>query len=869
MDIRGRKMRKPPACVQCRKRKIGCDRVKPICGNCNKAGKNDCFYPDVPGRYVPSSSTYTSNKNKVNHIEKPVGNLISHYNSIPHSKDATSILQHNPELASLEQIREYNTRLQLLNQDQSRASSSTPASSAQFIPRASGSFENKPVSSANESAARLNWVQGPAIFDQMTAPYTQEEVLLKEMNFLRKRLLELQEITGKKVQGVDLSYDASLDKSEDYFTTGRNRTRSNMKGKSDDKDVKDGISQADLNFSEILNEFKDLDPQFLDYTKVFSIFGSPNLPLDDFNDTPNAIFTNNFLTLRDNFSYNFKKIFLDILKNNFETELTKFKKQKIVNSTIELIEGPLQGKDNQLIFPPREITQELITRFISISKEIPILIPVLQTRQLFAIVDQHFNNAPIYDPTQLTVNQLISFGQLSFCLLFTYESLTSSVLIILKDEQMAAFNELIKFLPQLSKNINSVRAELYKRKGALQKVETLRFLALYKIYQTITTLSSTGFDKINDFVDFDEDVHLALHLGINDEQKDETNMQVWNFIYKSYCWRHYFKGEVPIMMIGDKLNTAPIVDTLLSSDFSFLTYQTEMLQYLQSKDQILSLEKVIRIKDVFKSKFDAQTKRCGLSGSTSIAVNNVIDTIIYRKAILYITYYLLLQYEVLKDTERFIEIYKELLQLIQDTIFYIFSNLANKDMAGYEFLYVNKLFVTLKLICTLVVALQQRNKYAFTKSIKENKEKESKASDSQAELFTTILRKLLMLLEDYTKNCKVTGTVLNSTIVQIQTSITFISLGDKPTLVQSVETDMNTKKGAILQESQKNLDRVANGFESLAVDDFTRFNNTLKNISESLIVTDFYVKRAPFDSPSPETLGVTSETFEKIFNSME
>lgn len=45
MDIRGRKMKKPPACVQCRKRKIGCDRVKPICGNCMKHNKMDCFYP--------------------------------------------------------------------------------------------------------------------------------------------------------------------------------------------------------------------------------------------------------------------------------------------------------------------------------------------------------------------------------------------------------------------------------------------------------------------------------------------------------------------------------------------------------------------------------------------------------------------------------------------------------------------------------------------------------------------------------------------------------------------------------------------------------------------------------------------------------
>ncbi|SCV17527.1 uncharacterized protein CGFF_05090 [Nakaseomyces glabratus] len=55
MDIRGRKMKKPPACAQCRRRKVGCDRVRPVCGNCARAGKGDCFYPDVPGQYIQNN----------------------------------------------------------------------------------------------------------------------------------------------------------------------------------------------------------------------------------------------------------------------------------------------------------------------------------------------------------------------------------------------------------------------------------------------------------------------------------------------------------------------------------------------------------------------------------------------------------------------------------------------------------------------------------------------------------------------------------------------------------------------------------------------------------------------------------------------
>lgn len=60
-----RKVRKPPACTQCRKRKIGCDRAKPICGNCVKYNKPDCFYPDGPGKMVavPSASGMSTHGN--------------------------------------------------------------------------------------------------------------------------------------------------------------------------------------------------------------------------------------------------------------------------------------------------------------------------------------------------------------------------------------------------------------------------------------------------------------------------------------------------------------------------------------------------------------------------------------------------------------------------------------------------------------------------------------------------------------------------------------------------------------------------------------------------------------------------------------
>lgn len=854
MDIRGRKMRKPPACVQCRKRKIGCDRVKPICGNCRKANKGDCFYPDVPGRYVPSSSSKSHDKN--------VGNLSNNFSTITHSKESTSILQHNPELASLEQIREYNTRLQLINQDQNRASPS-PLEHAQFIPRATPNFENKPVSSANGSAPHLNWVQGPAIFDQMTAPYTQEEVILKEMNFLKGRLLELQEITGKKITGVNLSFNPITEKNEDGIDGNSSKKRKITNGSND-------LLGYEMDFNNNIDEFKDLDPQFLDYTKVFSVFGSKNLPLPNFDDSPNAIFTNHFLTLRDNFSYSFRKAYSNVIKNNFESNLAQWQQEKMRNAYLFLSSSIIDGKNLSIKFPSRNTTQELITKFISIGKEITTLIPILKTRELFSSIEQSFGREPIFNPATLNIGQLITFGQISFCLLFAYESLASSVLIILKDEQLEAFKQLANFLPHLLNNVKLIKAELDKRKGSLQTIETLKFIALYKYYQTISSLSiASNEDKLNDYVDYDEDIHLALHLGINDEQKDEVNIQIWNFTYKNYCWRHFFRGEIPIMMSDQKLNSAPIIDTLLSSDFSFLSFQMELLQYLQSRDRVISLKKVLHAKEIFKSKFDAQTKRCSLSVFSAVSVNHVIDTIIYRRGMLYINYYLLLQYEILKDCKKFVEVYKDLLQHIQDTVFYIFSNLANKNMAGYEFLYVNKLFVSLGSICDILLALYQRSRFAFEANSPENEEL-TKENDTQASSIVMVIRKLLMLLEDYTKNCKVINPVIRSTIIRFQTIIAFTKITEKDDGDDSSLDDITkSKKVALIEDVKSTLQYAANGFESIDVDDFSKFNAKINNISESLIVSDFYHKREAFLPGSPETLGITPKNFNRIYNALE
>ncbi|CCF58284.1 hypothetical protein KAFR_0E01300 [Kazachstania africana CBS 2517] len=826
MDIRGRKMRKPPACVQCRKRKIGCDRVKPMCGNCRKSNRGDCFYPDVPGRYVPSSSSTKST------VEKSDSRIfLNNHTGVTHSKDSSSTLQHNPELASLEQIREYNTRLQLLNAQEHNfisASNGISQENLQFIPRTTQNFENKPVTSASDAPLHLNWVQGPAIFDQITTPYTQEEVLFKEMNFLKARLLELQEITGKKV--IDIN---SFDPVNASINNESHAKRRKLPYESEDDERKE-IDDNSQEFDENFDEFKDLDPQFLDPKEVFSIFNNANKSLN-LVDKPNSIFTFNFLTLRDKFLSNFRQSLHDMVQNKFKTNLDNW----------ELLQSSKSNSSttlNEIRFPSRDVTQEMIKKYIEVVKESSTLIPILKPNDLLISIDQSFGREPVFKPTEANLGQLLTFGQISICLLLTYESLISTVLIIFKnDEEKASFNQLIKFTPILQNNLNLIKFELDKRKKTTTPIETLRFLALWKFYQSITSNA----DQSN-YIDFDEDIHFGLHYSINHDQKNESNIILWNFILKHYCWRHLFNGEVPNLLSMEKLDGSKILDSLLKNNHEFINFEIEMVKYLQSNDKVLSISKVLALKSIYQAKFNEQNTKC--FNSTTI-LNNVVDSLIYRNSILFLNYFLLLQYENLGDLEKFNRTYLDFLQLVQDTIFFIFSNLASKNFAGYEFLYIHKLFITLGNITEMVFGVILRCKFTSQPMSAEK----SNALKNQNELLSLIIGKLLMLLEDYIKNCKIRLPVIDNIINRMKVILEYDAINSE----------------TLKQINSSSVFNVPNEFEHAEVNDLTKFNNKIKNISESLINSDFYSKRQPYIAQNIESYGFTHDNFNSFYKSLQ
>ncbi|EDZ71757.1 YHR056Cp-like protein, partial [Saccharomyces cerevisiae AWRI1631] len=331
MDMQVRKVRKPPACTQCRKRKIGCDRAKPICGNCVKYNKPDCFYPDGPGKMVavPSASGMSTHGNGQgsNHFSQGNGvnqknvmiqtqypivqtsieasnfsfnpsvdtamqwtkaasyqNNNTNNNTAPRQNSSsvssnvhgnTIVRSDSPDVPSMDQIREYNTRLQLVNAQ---------------------SFD----CTDNPYSFNVGINQDSAVFDLMTSPFTQEEVLIKEIDFLKNKLLDLQSLQLKSLKEKS-NLNADNTTANKINKTGENSKKGKVDGKRAGFDHQ--TSRTSQSSQKYFTTLTITDVQSLVQVK----------PLKD---TPNYLFTKNFIIFRDHYLFKFYNILHDICHIN-------------------------------------------------------------------------------------------------------------------------------------------------------------------------------------------------------------------------------------------------------------------------------------------------------------------------------------------------------------------------------------------------------------------------------------------------------------------------------------------------------------------------------------------------------------------------
>ncbi|CCE63224.1 hypothetical protein TPHA_0E01290 [Tetrapisispora phaffii CBS 4417] len=848
MDIRGRKMRKPPACVQCRRRKIGCDRVKPVCGNCNKSGKYDCFFPDVPGMYTPSVSNYERKTTpKVSKAQVAMDHHVRE--SLLHKND-----QHMG-LKALEQMRDYNTRLQLLNAQSGMFESSANGNEYSGM---GGDNESNPYIPAGYEDYQLlmSYYGTPAEFDLMKSRYSQEEILLKEMEFLEEKLVEVSDLYKENEEldklNEDIKRQRNKKKSTSITTNNDELIFKKLKEQSKRQAARVPTDDSDMNTSDIgddahsncnettefsednVDKFKVIDPNFINKQEIFAIGNNvcvksgvnDVLPLFD---NRNKVFDKQFLIYRDRHLARFYNTLHNLNKTHFTKE---FKLWEDVRSMKSFLEKNV----TTIRLPERALMQEMIIKYTELVQVSGSMIPVLKSKnELLSSIEQLFSTATQFILMEQSIENLLALFNINMCLLLTFESLSSTVLIPLKEEELKNYQELKNWVPTLKANMEYMKTELESRKN-YESIEVLKVISLYKFYRMISS-------NYNNMVDYDEDIYLARKLALNYESKNAEAIILWNFIFKNYCLRHLFGGETPNLVSGPELNSSIVIDPLLANNIPLLSFQMDIVAYLHSKDFLISMEKLKKFKQTYKFKLNDANKR---GTDTASTLQNVIDSTIYRNSVLLLDNYMLIQYESLGEVDLFEDILNEFLKLTQESLFYAFSNLATLKFAGFEFLFANFSFNLLDNICHMLLSLHQRTAVACN-IINDSTDATKKVLlQTLMNTLKDVLSKLMMLLDDYKKNLKYIDQNISKILSKMKVIIEYLE-----------------NKDSIKNRDQ---DQFIDVLSQIADNKLEQINTKMISISESLIKTDFYSKRDKYEKVDSITLGITPGNYSNVFS---
>ena len=627
-----RKVRKPPACTQCRKRKIGCDRAKPICGNCVKYNKPDCFYPDGPGKMVavPSASGMSTHGNGLgaNHFNQGNGvnqknvmiqtqypimqtsmeassfsfnpsvdtamqwnkaasyqNNNTNNNTAPRQNSSningtahgnTIVRSDSPDVPSMDQIREYNTRLQLVN--------------AQGFDYTGHTY-----------SYNIGMNQDSAVFDLMTSPFTQEEVLVKEIDFLKNKLVDLQNLQLKSF------------KERSNSNAGSSTT--NKSGKTSDNAKKSKIGGKRTEF-----EHPNSEPS-TSLQKCFTALALTDVQslvqVKPLRDTPNYLFTKNFIILRDHYLFKFYNILHDICHIN------QFKiNPNVDNSHQEFTEV---GKVN---FPSKAAIIDMLNSEMVGNLNIEEFLPILDKTNLLEFVNESFPNGEScssFTTNNLPLSQLTKLGQLTVLLLLLNDSITLF-------NRQAINVDVLKLL----NNLRLIRSQITLIDLESYDQETIKFIAITKFYESLYMHDD---QKSN----LDEDLNCLLSFQIND-------FKLFHFLKKMYYSRHSLLGQSSFM-VSTTENLSPIPSSIdtneipsIANDLELLETQTKLINALQDIPFYLPVD-LAQVESLLETLTTGVSKLLGSYENDNEVGREWKDTLNFFNTIAYTNFFFFIQNE--------------------------------------------------------------------------------------------------------------------------------------------------------------------------------------------------------------------------------
>lgn len=425
----------------------------------------------------------------------------------------TIVRSDSPDVPSMDQIREYNTRLQLVNAQ-------------------SFDYTDSPY------PFNVGMNQDSAVFDLMTSPFTQEEVLVKEIDFLKNKLLDLQSLQLK-----------SLKEKSNLRTDNSTANKINKAGTDSKKGKVDGKRTG---FGHPTSRPSTSSQKYFTALTVTDV--QSFVQVKPLKDTPNYLFTKNFIILRDHYLFKFYNILHDICHIN------QFKVSPPIGNNHQLFTGV--GK---VYFPSKaEIIETLNSENIG-NLNIEEFLPIFDKILLLEFVHKSFpdgDTCPSFSIINLPLPQLTKLGQLTVFLLLLNDSRT------LFNKQAINTN-----VSALMDNLRLIRSQITLIDLESYDQETIKFIAMTKFYESLNMHDD---HKSN----LDEDLSCLLSFQIND-------FKLFHFLKKMYYSRHSLLGQSSFMVSATE-NLSPIpasIDTndipLIANDLKLLETQAKLINILQ------------------------------------------------------------------------------------------------------------------------------------------------------------------------------------------------------------------------------------------------------------------------------------------------
>lgn len=727
IDPKVKKGKRPPACAQCRRRKIGCDRIRPVCGNCIKYHKKRCIYPDEDAaafndyinqpsahphqthRISSSDTSSSSNNNNENSVigsaSFKITNMSNHIDSnkhLPNNEMGMTNTMNSPALSLsstqssikveqplLQQVKFHKVQeppvyqppvivqpqvFEIPKVKHSRNKNNIPMNNAQdsiSLEQIGGYNTMKHMMQLNKAIQNLqNSVlmdQTSVKYDIMPSAHKQDDILLKEMEYLENRFIELQKYRKRMYPHVSKKKQKTKKQRNDGSnTTQQENTAVNITQRTE---------PANLKGEEILS-FINL------YTGVPS--GSQNELL--IKDTPNSIFTINFLVNRDSYLTKYYGDLQNYIIVNFKDQLTQFK-QKQFNEVNKRMGNSKEEKDllqrllNKLTYDiPESISPERVSLIGFLYSTLDI--ELTQPKQLKELLIKQF--IEYYDRDDTTGNhfsKIAKFGTLLIILLFDM-----MINNIGTDPEIEVLTRKLNYISDEVKTIQD-------RSVLLEDSSILKFLILRNFYHDMIE----DFDQIN-YLDIDHEVYLAKWSQSNQITNDLRFLTFRNYINRSIS-----TGTLPSMLSLEELKESIIDVTNVPEkirDIELWEKEIAILTMIESRGSgstsIKQLNKLIK-------ELETKYKELHEHENETNDISKVINFQNYHKLHLYINCFLLLQYELLKDHDSF---YSVLLKLLKNMGIIIQRQFSSINSCKTFF--IKKDFIILETICEILFSLDLR-----------------------------------------------------------------------------------------------------------------------------------------------------------------